>query len=270
MLTEILKNNAEKFGNKRALTMRLGYRTVTLNYGDVYKLAQKFACLLEQKGISKGDKVIIVAPNSPYWTVVFWGCLLRGVILVPLNTQSTSEFVEKIRQQTEAKLVLTAHDVYLLREDLERVDVSKFLENIKNENDLVEILYTSGTTGDPKGAMLSHKNLRSNLEAVSGLIPAAKLSTSDRFLSILPLSHIFEQMAGFLLPFRVGAEIIYAHSPAVIVDLMREHRITKMAAVPEFLKLMMTKIENRPLAARFFLRNLDTVVARKFCNIFSY
>lgn len=253
ILTDILEKNIQAVPHKTAVVMRPRYRTISLTYQEVYDFSLKIACFLAKKGVKKGDKVLLLAPNSPYWICVFWGSLLGGFVLVPLNLQSTKELVEKVATQTKAKAMikhlhyqqpissdLKSFDIEFLREEVRGIDCSNFKKATAKENDLVEILYTSGTTGDPKGVMLTQANLYSNLEAISQLIPISK---DDKFLSILPLSHIFEQVAGFLVPFKKRAEVIYAHSSAAIRGLLKEHRITKMAAVPEFLRLFMARIE---------------------------
>ena len=120
ILTNILKNNARDFPDVVSLTMKMGFRKVNLTYKQVYELAKKIAFMLEQEGLKKDDKVIIIAPNSPYWICTFWACMLKGFISVPLNTQSTEEMVEKIAKQTEAKVVF-ASKIFKL----------KFPENLK-------------------------------------------------------------------------------------------------------------------------------------------
>jgi len=254
VLSTIVKNNAQKFPSNSALTMRMGFRTVTLTYKNVYDISRQVALLLQAHGVQTGDKVLLLAPNSPYWITIFWGCVLAGVVVVPLNVQSRPDMVEKIADQTGAKLFF-AHTFYrhsapgslprfdsdILPEYLGSYDPEEFVQEEVSENDLVEILYTSGTTGDPKGVMLTHKNLFSNIKA--GVQMATFIYGKDRMLSILPLSHIFEQAGGFLLPYYYGVHIIYAHSPAAIGALLHEYRITKMIAVPEFLKILMNKID---------------------------
>jgi len=253
VLTEILEKNAQKFKNKTALTMLIGYRTVSLSYEDVYKISSKVAVFLTHEGLKKGDKVLILAPNSPYWICVWWGALLGGYVPVPLNVQSTSELVEKIAQQTESKIIfktlyykvplpknLSVFNIEFLNELINEVQISDFKKPVIREEDIAELMYTSGTTGDPKGVILTHKNLSSNLASLSRII---SISPKDRILSILPLSHIYEQMVGFLLPFSSGAQIVYAHSLVAMTDLLKEYKITKMAAVPEFLKVVIDKIE---------------------------
>ncbi|PCI19712.1 hypothetical protein COB64_03300 [Candidatus Wolfebacteria bacterium] len=256
LLTDILIKNAKEIPDKEALVMRMGYRTVSLSYKDIYTLSLKVSHFLEKSGFKKDDKVLLLAPNSPYWICVFWGVLLRGCIPVPLNIQSTSETVKKISEQTDAKIIfkhlhykqelpatLKQYDIEFLPELLSNIEVSENIQKINiTENDVAELMYTSGTTGDPKGVILTHKNISSNLEVISKL---ARIAPTDKFLSILPLSHIFEQVIGFLLPFREGVPIFYSHSPTAIQNLLKEHRITTMAAVPEFLQIVMSKIQSQ-------------------------
>ena len=266
LLTHILERNAQKFPERTALVMRMGYRTVTLNYREVHELSCKIACLLQQRGVTRGDRVIVLAPNSPYWICVFWGTLLCGAVVVPLNIQSTAQMIADIVNHTGAKIIfkyrylkealpdgVPVYDIELINDDISGINVSAFKKVQASEHDLIEIMYTSGTTGEPKGVMLSHANLYSNVSAIAASIP---LSTQDRLLSILPLSHILEQTAGFLLPFTAGACIVFVSTPAAIAALLAEHRITKMVAVPEFLKVMMSKIEKRASASRFPLAAL--------------
>lgn len=254
-LTEILTRNAHDLPDKTALAMRIGYRTLTLSYRDVYQRAAGLAGFLKEKGLTKGDRVLVLAPNSPDWICLFWGVLLNGNVIVPLNLQSTPEMVEQIATQSGAKIFFRHHGYKakppggLLTVELESVHELR-AETCPDvgaqENDLVEIMYTSGTTGQPKGVMLTHGNLRANVESVAEAMP---MNGGDTFLSILPLSHVFEQTIGFLYPFRVTAKIVYAHSPAAIPELIREHHVTTMAGVPEFLRLLLTKIEERAAAA---------------------
>ncbi len=262
LLTSILEKNAKERPDKTALTMRMGYRTVALSYREVYDLSLKTACFLQKQGVEKDDKVLLLAPNSPYWILVFFGCLFRGAVPVPLNIQSTGEMVTRVADQTDAKLIfkylhykeelpvsptsqggsqnLKSYDIEFLIEELEKIDCTGFEKEELKENDFVQILYTSGTTGDPKGVPLTHKNIFSNVESLSKIIP---ISPEDKFLSILPLSHILEQSAGFFVPFYNGSQIVFAESPSAIKGLLKEHKITKMVAVPEFLKVVMNRIE---------------------------
>ncbi|MFH0898171.1 MAG: AMP-binding protein [bacterium] len=253
LLINYLKTNAKKFPNRTALTMRMGYRTVSLTYYDVYLYAQKTATFLQRHGIKKGDIILLLAPNSPYWVCIYWACLLCGAIVVPLNIQSTAAMVKRIAEQTEPKLFFSyiffkptidnvpTYNIELLPELIKNIDALSFKEPTINQDDLIQILYTSGTTGDPKGVMLNHKNLATNMQTLMELIPLH--GHKERLLSILPLSHILEQTIGFLIPYALGAHIIYAHSYSAIKELLQTYHITRMVAVPEFLKVFMDNIE---------------------------
>lgn len=253
ILTTILEEAVANAPDKPALIMRMGYRTVELTFGEVYETAKKIACYFEQNGIGVEDKVLLLASNSPYWGCVWWGSILRGSIIVPQNIQNTKSQIEKIIAQTEGKLLIY-DETYTdeLPEGIKAVDIVKFIEEVektdcsgfeafKAQDDTVaELMYTSGTTGDPKGVILTHHNLASNVDALNKVIPMKK---NEVFLSILPLAHIFEQTTCFLNTFYNTSTVVYAHSPKAIVDLLNEYHATKMAAVPEFLQLVMNKIE---------------------------
>lgn len=249
----VIDEAVKKHKNRPAFTMKMGYRTATFTFEDIGLLAKKTACFLQAQGIKKGDKVIIFAPNSPYWVALFFGCQYIGAIPVPLNIQSSLEQIKKIIEQTEAPLIFV-HQFFkqsfnniqsVTLDHLEALvapyDVSLLQPASLQDDDLIEILYTSGTTGDPKGVMLTHRNICFNLEAIEQLIKVDL--RHDRLLSLLPLSHIFEQMVGLFLPFSHGVHVIYAHSFGAIAELMRDYHITKIGAVPEFLHVFMSRME---------------------------
>jgi long-chain acyl-CoA synthetase len=252
ILTKILEQNSVKYANLPALSMRMGYRTITLSYKQTYDLSCRIALFLQAQGIAKGDKVIIFAPNSPFWVCVFWGVLLNGSIAVPVNVQSTSKMIDKIIDQTEAKILFIGRYlkyeskiqtiiIDFINELTENLDAQDFKKIELNQDDIIEILYTSGTTGDPKGVLLTHKNIYSNVLEISKVIVLD--FGKNRILSILPLTHILEQTTGLMLASFYAAHIVYAHSYAAIPDLLCQYRINKIVAVPEFLKVLMQRIK---------------------------
>ena len=267
LLTDILYENLERHPQKRVLAIKSRYRTLTWNYQDLFQFAQGIAKILEERGVEKGDRVILWAANSPYWIGTFFGCLLRGAIVVPMHTENTSEFIQKVIEQTEPKLFFKSLDLEwtcaepvecididylgtekLLGSDLRRNNLNSFSPNVRGEtphigeDDIAEILYTSGTTGEPKGVVLTHKGIVSNINSIWDMIPIDK---NDRILSILPLSHIFEQVVEFRV-LAAGAFIVYtpALSSSLIKKTLKEYRVNKMAAVPEFLKRIIARIES--------------------------
>ena len=232
-LVKILKESADNFSEKPAFTVKIDFRSKTFSYNDVLKLAGKFAFYLEQENITSKDKVIICAPNSPYWICSFWGCLIQGVIVVPLDIQSSKEMIERVIKETGAKLLIKHHffrhelkekisyfQIEHFEEILKKVDEADFKPEEVSADQIVQILYTSGTTGKPKGTVLTHRNLWANVNSVEQII---KLPfENEKMLSLLPLSHIYEQNAGFLFPFKKGVQIIYVHSFSEIKDLDEE------------------------------------------------
>lgn len=252
-LVDLVRISAQRYADNPALTMRRGYRTYTLTYQELYIMAKRIALFLADHGIEPGQNVILLASNSPLWVAIFFGVQLRGCRIVPLTVQSTAEFVKKTIEQTHARIVfkhlffkevlpdgVQIVDVDFIDELVAGYDHAAYQPIAIDEDSIAQILYTSGTTGDPKGTQLTHRNLMSNTIAVAGIIQVQ--SGKDRALSILPLSHILEQTAGMLLPLYTGVEVVYAHSPAVIAPLMHQHRITKMIAVPEFLNIVRSRV----------------------------
>jgi len=256
-LTKMLTNSVQLYGSRPALTMRMGFRTITMTYAQVQTMAQQVALFLADKGVNAGDTVVLCAPNSPLWICAWWGCVLHGAYVVPLSPLSTTSTLLKIIAQTKPVVCFASQSIHQLPETMatyfieqlpalvEAYDAASFIShiNVDDDDQIAEIMYTSGTTGDPKGVLLSHRNLTTNVQDICRILPLD--GTRERLLSILPLSHVLEQTGGFLLPFSLGAQIVYAHSQGSIRDLLRQYHITKIVAVPEFLKLMAVRLEGQ-------------------------
>src|SRR5712692_9816543 len=163
-------------GPETALAHRRGLRVARWSHEQVATTAFQFARELEARGIGKADRVLLCAENSPQWVTSFFGCILRGAIVVPLDVQSDRGFVERVQRQVEAKLSLCDGltlpladlDLPVLKlEDLSSLVVHHSpafysAEDI-DENDTLEIVFTSGTTAEPKGVRITHRNLLANL-----------------------------------------------------------------------------------------------------------
>jgi long-chain acyl-CoA synthetase len=285
LLTTILENAFRNTPFKRAVTMHQGYRTLTLTYKQVYEYSCKIAHFLAEHGIKKGDPVVIIAVNSPQWMCVFWACLLRGAVVVPLNTQSTSGMIELVVNHTQAAIAFVDRYTHVKMPaqvqsfiiDYVFDRVKEYADNIQpialEPDDLVEIMYTSGTTGEPKGVMLNHRQIFATINDALYAFP--QTHDYQRILSILPLSHIFEQVCTFLGHFYKTEEIVCTHTPTKIMYLMHKYRITKMMVVPEFLHVVMSRIrmqaENKGKLKQFnrFLALAQRVHCRWFsCVLF--
>ena len=252
---QLLENSEREHGPRLALKMRSGLRLERYTYHQLWKQAQCMAGLLQDRGMEKGDRVLVWAPNSPSWVIAYLGALLGGGVAVPLDVGSTPDFAAKVATQTEPVLALLSKSILesaqgLSVPTLQVEDLPRLLYHAQGASrepqirgqDLAEIMYTSGTTGEPKGVMLTHRNLISNVETALQMI---RLNPETRALSLLPLSHMYEQIAGLLIPLRSGASIVYLPSrqPHIVLRALRREGITAMALVPQVLQLFMSRIE---------------------------
>ena len=253
-IVEFLDKAAKKYGPRDALLFKPGFRYQRWTYARVWDESGQVAALLQRRGLTKGDQGVLWGPNSPHWVLIFFGCLRAGVTVVPLDLRSSPDYVARVISQTEPKLAFTSRFTpkgdenlripEIAFEDLE-ANISGLPEpeevDIKPD-DLAEIMFTSGTTGDPKGVMLTHRNLTANIEGISQVISC---DPSSRLLSILPLSHMYEQMGGLFVALYHGASVTYATSrqPTVLARTMRERKITILLLVPQGLELLMNGIE---------------------------
>ena len=255
-LNDILEESAAKFGNKPALIIKPGFRTRAWAYRDLADVVPRIARHLVESGIKKGDRVITFGVNRPEYGIAILAALRIGAVIVPLDVNSTSDFVAKIVQRTRASAALVTaqtkeraatlgiplHEMELLpdrargKDALPKADV--------RADDLAEIMFTSGTTGEPKGTMLTHRNLLSNAIAATQIFP---IGPKQRLLSFIPLSHIFEQGPGFLCVLVAGASVVYPTSrqPAVIRRTFKERRVSMILITPAAVRSLFIAIERK-------------------------
>ena len=254
-LTDLLKESSQRFGSATALVITPGIRQQRTSYAQLWEQAGNVASLLQERGLQKGDRAVIWASNCPEWVIAFLGCLRAGVIAVPLDVRSSPDFVERIIGQTEPKLAFCSHETAneLERlglgtikldqlEELVGASASTWVEPALAPEDLAELMFTSGTTGDPKGVMLTHRNIVSNVLASRQMVP---IDSSNRLLSLLPLSHMLEQTGGLLVPLSRGATIIFPTSrqPKTLFNTMQKEQVTNLVIVPQALELLMSGME---------------------------
>jgi long-chain acyl-CoA synthetase len=213
------------------------------------------AGLLQNRGMEDGDRVLLWAPNSPSWVIAYLGILLGGGVAVPLDKGSAPDFTARVVTQTEPVLALVSKSIpesarglsvpVLPVEDLPRLlyhSQETFREPKSGGEGLAQIMYSSGTTGEPKGVMLTHRNLIRNVETGLETMP---LDPESTVLSLLPLSHMLEQIVGLLIPLRSGANVVYLPSrqPNTILRALRWEGISAMVLVPQALQMLMSHIE---------------------------
>jgi len=255
-----------------AFSYRTGFRSFKTTYKEFHQKVLRFAYFLEKNKMKKGDKLLIWSYNCPEWVICFFACIMKGIIVVPIDFKNNKEFAAKLHKLTNAKAILCSkfkqHNIKKIKtffaEDFEVYINEKTTKPIKaNENDLVEIVYTSGTTGTPKGVMISHKNLVTNINSLKKI---TEIDNSFVFLSTLPLSHLFEQTTGMLTPIFSGSKIVYITSlkASSIFEAFDEEDITNMILVPRLLKLFSDKIKDEVKKKKIEkLFNLMLSVAKK-------
>ncbi|TAK22347.1 MAG: long-chain fatty acid--CoA ligase [Chloroflexota bacterium] len=254
-ITDLLRHAGREFASNRCMTYRTEGGRADYSYADVLDRSLRVAALLRARGVQRGDRVVIWGPNRPDWGFAYFGTLLLGAIAVPFDVRAHESFLERIEEHTEPRLTIASqaqqdsavlkHPPYVTLDTL-AADSAGFapatdLPDIA-ASDIAVLMYTSGTTGDPKGVILTHGNIASNLQAVPEIIT---ILPYYRFLSLLPLSHIFEQVIGLLVPMIGGASIVYIDTlkPQVIFETMEAEGNTCMALVPQLLQLFMSGIE---------------------------
>jgi long-chain acyl-CoA synthetase len=255
-LNDIVDDSAARFGGKPAFIIRPGFRTRTWSYRDLADLVPRVARHFADAGIERGDRVVIWGVNRPEYGIAFLGALRIGAILVPLDVNSLPDFAEKIVRQTRAKAAIVsaqtrvrALSLGIPLHDMERLpDLARGLTPLAaadlDGDDLAEIVFTSGTTGEPKGAMLSHRNILSNAEAAQRIFP---IGPKQRLLSFIPLSHMFEQLAGFWTLLLTGASVVYPTSrqPAVIRRTFKERKVSMILITPAAVRSILLGIERQ-------------------------
>lgn len=241
-----------------------GYRSWSYAYADVARAAKAFAARLRAAGIGKGDKVIIWGENRPEWVMAFWGCLLVGAIVVPIDYRASSNFLQRIRQIVQPRLILVGEEVSLgsgddglllwhLREITEAMEQWADETMIQSVNaslpsprrdDVIQIIFTSGATAEPKGVLITHRNILANIIPVENEILKYRRYGRPffplRFLTLLPLSHLFGQAMTMFIPPMLPGTVVFmrGYNPDKIVKQIRMRRISVLVCVPKILEVL--------------------------------
>jgi long-chain acyl-CoA synthetase len=257
----MLQESVKKFADKTSLVY-VGEENYT--YRQLGDDVAKIAGLLNILGVEKGDKVALLSTNMPNWGKAFFAISWVGATAVPILPDFHTNEVKAILKHSEAKIMFISEGLYSSLDDeiIEQLDHLILVENFAvipkgtpekellnlnpslpdsliqtepeevDEEELASIIYTSGTTGNSKGVMLTHKNLMWTTEKSYTL---QDISTEDRFISVLPLSHTFENTLGFLFPMKFGASVHYLRKPpvaSVLLPALQKVKPTIMLVVP--------------------------------------
>jgi long-chain acyl-CoA synthetase len=259
-----LRDYVEDFlhrGNDPAYIQPSGYRTVRWTYRLVAETAFRFARELEVRGISKGERILLWGPNSGEWVAAFFGCALRGVIVVPMDDTASADFATRVVQQVSAQLAVCSSEhalavgstPKLLLEELPDLLThhasSAYPAAALDPRDVLEIVFTSGTTAEPKGVVITHGNVLLNLQPLETEIRKyakyERLVHPVRFLNLLPLSHVFGQFLGIFLPPVLGGTVVFQETlkPSEVIATVKRERVSVLVAVPRVLQSLKEKIE---------------------------
>lgn len=249
-------------------------------YGEVANDVLRAASMLRALGVNKGDRVVIGSENCMNWSIADLAIMTLGALVVPsystntiadhlhvindsgavLAITSVGELAEKMAaacEKSKACKTLVCFDDPALKANLKSITVKSWnkemaqvdlphLDDIRGKldpDDVSCLIYTSGTGGQPKGVMLTHRSISANVEGVRQMLERADLVKDQRFLSLLPLSHSYEHTGGLHLPVRMGAEIWYCESVDQVSSNLQEAQPTLMIAVPRLYEVLYDRIE---------------------------
>lgn len=246
-LYEVLQLSLKKFSERIAFSV---WRGDDVSFKEVGERVEKIQAMLKDADIQPGDRVAILSSSVPNWGVSYFAITSAGYVVVPIMPDFTSEDIDRIIEHSEAKALFVSDKLFpkVSKKAIEKLNIVVRTKNlgilsqkvtggsgvtkIPQPEDLAAIIYTSGTTSQPKGVMLSHYNLCSQLEMIDKLFMVYE---SDVFLSVLPLAHTYECTIGLILAFYHGAHVVYldkAPTVSVLMPALREVRPTVMLTVP--------------------------------------
>jgi long-chain acyl-CoA synthetase len=240
------------------LTYDDGYRTWSYRYGEVAAAARAFAARLDAEGIGRGHTVAIWAENRPEWIIAFWGCLLNATILVPIDYRASGAFLARISDIVDARVLLVgdvvdratiegARPIWSLgdlRPDRLEGQTRVAATREVTADDTAEIIFTSGATADPKGVVITHRNILANIVPIEREMGKYRRYMRPflpiRFLNLLPLSHMFGQaMATFVPPMLPGLVVFTrSYAPEDILRQIQSRRISVLVCVPKILEVL--------------------------------
>jgi long-chain acyl-CoA synthetase len=276
-----------------AVAWRRGYRTVRWTYAELLQAAHQFAEHLvanglTSRGVTKGDRILIWGENSGEWLAAFLGCLFAGAVAVPMDAIADRNFATRVARQAGARAAAVSRELargaandlgipIIELESLhaapERQTIHAFSSPPIQRTDPVEIVFTSGTTSEPRGVVITHGNLLANLETLEKEINRCRrwerFFHPLRFLDLLPLSHVFGQLLGIFLPQILGSTSVFLDTlnPAEVIRAIHDERVSVLVTVPRLLESLQYQIE-RDLAAsgelEIFQRDFEKAQGKHF------
>ena len=260
-LYDLARHSVEAYATKTAFSM---YEGEEVTYAEAGRRIERVQSILTGAGLHPGDKVALLSSNMPNWGICYFAVTSAGMIAVPILPDFSGEELDMIIEHSEARALLVSDRLFT---KLSKTTIARFNVVIRTKNlgviaqrvrgegstavpkpeDLAVIIYTSGTTSKPKGVMLTHRALCSQVRISAAIFP---VGGDDTFLSVLPLSHTYECSIGMIYPFSMGAKVVYLDRPptaSALMPALRDVRPTVMLIVP----LIIEKIYRHQVLAKF-------------------
>ncbi|MDQ2976049.1 MAG: AMP-binding protein [Acidobacteriota bacterium] len=269
-LLELFETSTKRHATRVAMRIERDGRNEQYTYADLRELATRAAGFLASEGVKPGDRVMLVSDNAPEWGMTYFGVLKAGASCIPVDPESSTEEIinfarageaagiilseklntehsqlrSRLSQEGITATIWTFDQVFALPDEATEDARIALLPGRVAAQSLASLIFTSGTTGRPKGVMLSHRNLTSMVSMLSSVFD---MSTKDGVLSVLPLHHTFEFSTGFLTPLSRGAQITYL--PELTGDALaraiKNGHVTGMVGVPALWELLHRRIHNK-------------------------
>jgi len=252
-----LVEDFRRYGNDTAIVTYRGNRRIASSYAELSTLVDRFATLLIERGIPVGARAALWGQNGAEWVGAFFGCVVRGVICVPLDAAGSLDFAIRVIAETQPKLIIgDAELLKQLDDPVPKIAFEDFASALPRgaspvavdpaltAESPVQILFTSGTTAEPKGIVHTHRNVVASMAPIEREIERYRKYERWvhplRFLHTLPLSHVFGQFMGLWIPPLLGAEVHFESRLQAqrLMETARRERISVLAAVPRVLALL--------------------------------
>lgn len=269
-LLELFETTTKRHATRVAMRIERDGHKEQYTYADLRELATRAAGFLASNGIKAGDRIMLVSHNAPEWGMTYFGVLRTGATCIPVDPESSLEEVVNFASAGDAAAIILSprlnneHDQLRKRlaerqvpariwtfdevfelpeEEIEDERIALLPQRVQGQT-VASLIFTSGTTGRPKGVMLSHRNLTSMVSMLSSVFD---MTTSDGVLSVLPLHHTFEFSTGFLTPLSRGAQITYLPelTSDALAKAIKNGHVTGMVGVPALWELLHRRIKNR-------------------------
>lgn len=269
-----------EFPKKEALFYKKGHHFESVTYEEIYKYAQNLAIFLKDLKVKEGDRVVLVSENRPEWVIADFASQILGAVLVPVHSVLASAQIKTITDEVAPKVIFVSDKevlekileiedfkkgqtpivyfgtdleagnllqkkkkLFLFKEKVYDAPHQKPIEPVKADPErVITIIYTSGTTGRFKGVMLTNHNLVSD---ITGVLTMIEITSNDRFLSVLPLSHVFERTVGYYIPIVCGSTIAYVEDPGRLSEIAQAERPTIIIGVPRLFEKVYQAVKDK-------------------------